>query len=150
MKGLLSDPEYMSLQEVFMNKQSIGEKIVKLATILTFALSVVILLYKIITTKGAFLIIDPHGVAVCIALLVTGFFGKKYVDALIYGRESQTKYPLISGAVSVLLSLTYFIRRISVFMLIPTVSGFLCLLTLPVSVLFLVGVLLRGNPGQQS
>ena len=33
-----------------MNKQSIGEKIVKLATILYFALSVVILLYKIITT----------------------------------------------------------------------------------------------------
>ena len=150
MKGLLSDPEYISLQEEFMNKQSIGEKIVKLATILTFALSVVILLYKIITTKGAFLIVDPHGVAVCIALLVTGFFGKKYVDALIYGRESQTKYPLISGAVSVLLSLTYFIRRISVFMLIPTVGGFLNILTLPVSVLFLVGVLLRGKPGQQS
>jgi hypothetical protein len=133
-----------------MNKKSIGEKIVKLATILTFALSVVILLYKIITTKGAFLIIDPHGVAVCIALLVTGFFGKRYMDALIYGRESQTKYPLISGAVSVLLSLTYFIRRISVFLLIPTVGGFLNILTLPVSVLFLVGVLMRGNPGQRS
>ena len=133
-----------------MNKPAIGGKIVGLATVLSFVVSAVILLYKIITTKGAFLIVDPHGVAVCIALLVTGFFGKKYVDALIYGRESQTKYPLISGAVSVLLSLTYFIRRISVFMLIPTVSGFLCLLTLPVSVLFLVGVLLRGNPGNHS
>jgi hypothetical protein len=133
-----------------MNKKSIGEKIVGLATVLSFVVSVVILLYKSLLTGGAFLIIDPHGVAVCIALLVTGFFGKRYMDALIYGRESQTKYPLISGAVSVLLSLTYFIRRISVFMLIPTVSGFLCLLTLPVSVLFLVGVLLRGNPGQQS
>ena len=110
----------------------------------------VILLYKIITTKGAFVIVDPHGVALCIALLVTGFFGKKYVDSLVYGRESQVKYPLISGAVSVLLSLTYFIRRISVFMLIPTVGGFLNILTLPVSVLFLVGVLLRGKPGQQS
>jgi hypothetical protein len=133
-----------------MNKKSIGEKIVKLATVLSFVVSVVILLYKSLLTGGVFLIVDPHGVAVCIALLVTGFFGKRYMDALIYGRESQTKYPLISGAVSVLLSLTYFIRRISVFMLIPTVSGFLCLLTLPVSVLFLVGVLLRGNPGQQS
>ena len=133
-----------------MNKPAIGGKIVGLATVLSFVVSAVILLNKIITTKGAFLIVDPHGVAVCIALFVTGFFGKKYVDALIYGRESQTKYPLISGAVSVLLSLTYFIRRISVFMLIPTVSGFLCLLTLPVSVLFLVGVLLRGKPDQQS
>jgi hypothetical protein len=133
-----------------MNKKSIGEKIVKLATVLAFVVSAVILLYKSLLTGGVFLIVDPHGVAVCIALLVTGFFGKKYVDALIYGRESQTKYPLISGAVSVLLSLTYFIRRISVFMLIPTVSGFLCLLTLPVSVLFLVGVLLRGKPGQRS
>ena len=133
-----------------MNKPAIGGKIVGLATVLSFVVSAVILLYKIITTKGAFLIVDPHGVAVCIALFVTGFFGKKYVDALIYGRESQTKYPLISGAVSVLLSLTYFIRRISVFMLIPTASGFLCLLTLPVSVLFLVGVLLRGNPGNHS
>jgi hypothetical protein len=133
-----------------MNKKSIGEKIVKLATVLSFVVSAVILLYKSLLTGGVFLIVDPHGVAVCIALLVTGFFGKRYMDALIYGRESQTKYPLISGAVSVLLSLTYFIRRISVFMLIPTVSGFLCLLTLPVSVLFLVGVLLRGKPGQQS
>ena len=133
-----------------MNKPAIGGKIVGLATVLSFVVSAVILLNKIITTKGAFLIVDPHGVAVCIALFVTGFFGKKYVDALIYGRESQTKYPLISGAVSVLLSLTYFIRRISVFMLIPTVSGFPCLLTLPVSVLFLVGVLLRGKPDQQS
>ena len=133
-----------------MNKPAIGGKIVGLATVLSFVVSAVILLYKIITTKGAFLIVDPHGVAVCIALFVPGFFGKKYVDALVYGRESQTKYPLISGAVSVLLSLTYFIRRISVFMLIPTVSGFLCLLTLPVSVLFLVGVLLRGKPDQQS
>ena len=133
-----------------MNKKSIGEKIVKLATILTFALSAVILLYKSLLTGGVFLIVDPHGVAVCIALLVTGFFGKKYVDSLVYGRESQTKYPLISGAVSVLLSLTYFIRRISVFMLIPTVGGFLNILTLPVSVLFLVGVLMRGNPGQQA
>ena len=133
-----------------MNKPAIGGKIVGLATVLSFVVSAVILLYKIITTKGAFLIVDPHGVAVCIALFVTGFFGKKYVDALIYGRESQTKYPLISGAVSVLLSLTYFIRRISVFMLIPTVGGFLNILTLPVSVLFLVGVLLRGKPDQQS
>jgi hypothetical protein len=133
-----------------MNKKSIGEKIVGLATVLSFVVSAVILLYKSLLTGGVFLIVDPHGVAVCIALLVTGFFGKRYMDALIYGRESQTKYPLISGAVSVLLSLTYFIRRISVFMLIPTVSGFLCLLTLPVSVLFLVGVLLRGKPGQQS
>ena len=88
--------------------------------------------------------------ALCITLLVTSFFGKRYEDSLVYGREAQAKYPLISGAVSVLLSLTYFIRRISVFMLIPTVSGFLCLLTLPVSVLFLVGVLLRGNPGNHS
>ncbi|MBE6651807.1 MAG: hypothetical protein E7610_00145 [Ruminococcaceae bacterium] len=133
-----------------MNKHSIGEKLIMLSAFSAFALSVIILVYKIITTKGAFLIVDPHGVALCIALLVTGFFGKKYVDSLVYGRESQVKYPLISGAVSVLLSLTYFIRRISVFMLIPTVSGFLCLLTLPVSVLFLVGVLLRGKPGQQS
>ncbi len=133
-----------------MNKHSIGEKIVKPATILTFALSVVILLYEIITTKGAFLVVDLHGVALCIALLVTGIVGRKYVDSLIYGCESQITYPLISGAVSVLLSLTYFIRRISVFMLIPTVSGFLYILTLPVTVLFLVGVLLRENPGKQS
>jgi hypothetical protein len=133
-----------------MNKKSIGEKIVKLATVLSFVVSAVILLYKSLLTGGVFLIVDPHGVAVCIALLVTGFFGKRYMDALVYGREPQVKYPLISGAVSVLLSLTYFIRRISVFMLIPTVSGFLCLLTLPVSVLFLVGVLLRGKPDQQS
>ena len=133
-----------------MNKHSIGEKLIKFSAFSAFALSVIILVYKIITTKGAFLIVDPHGVALCIALLVTGFFGKKYVDSLVYGRESQVKYPLISGAVSVLLSLTYFIRRISVFMLIPTVGGFLNILTLPVSVLFLVGVLLRGKPGQQS
>ena len=133
-----------------MNKHSIGEKLIKFSAFSAFALSVIILVYKIITTKGAFLIVDPHGVALCIALLVTGFFGKKYVDSLVYGREPQVKYPLISGAVSVLLSLTYFIRRISVFMLIPTVGGFLNILTLPVSVLFLVGVLLRGKPGQQS
>jgi hypothetical protein len=133
-----------------MNKKSIGEKIVKLATVLAFVVSAVILLYKSLLTGGVFLIVDPHGVAVCIALLVTGFFGKRYMDALIYGRESQTKYPLISGAVSVLLSLTYFIRRISVFMLIPTLGGFLHILTLPVSVLFLVGILMRGNPGQQA
>ncbi len=133
-----------------MNKHSIGEKLIKFSAFSAFALSVIILVYKIITTKGAFLIVDLHGVALCIALLVTGFFGKKYVDSLIYGRESQITYPLISGAVSVLLSLTYFIRRISVFVLIPTVGGFLNILTLPVSVLFLVGVLLRGKPGQQS
>ena len=133
-----------------MKQHSIGVKIVKPATILTFALSVVILLYEIIITKGAFLIVDLHGVALCMALLVTGILGKKYVDLLVYGRESQMKYPLISGAVSVLLSLTYFIRRVSVFILIPTVSGFLYILTLPVTIAFLVGVFLRGKPGQHS
>ena len=138
------------LGERIMTKQSIGEKIVTVSAILAVALAALILTWEIVITKGAFFIVDFHGLGLCASLLGLGIMGRKFVDACMYARDLRLTYPLTCGGIAAFLSSTYVIRRISLFLLIPTVSGFLYILTLPVSVLFLVGVLLRGKPGQQS
>ena len=133
-----------------MNKQSVGQKIVKVAAISALAISAMNLLDGIIFTGGIIFLVNPHAFAVCVSLLVMGIMGWKHLKASFYERASRPTYSLISGAVAAVLSLLYLIRRMRYLLISLSLTDILYMLTLPVSILFLVGVLMRGKPGQQS
>ena len=133
-----------------MNKQSVGEKIVKVAAISALAISALNLLDGIIFTGGIIFLVNPHAFAVCVSLLVMGIMGWKHLKASFYERAFRPTYSLISGSVAAVLSLLYLIRRMRYLLISPSLTGILYMLTLPVTILFLVGVLMRGKPGQQS
>ena len=131
-----------------MNKHSIGEKFVTFSTVLGFALPLLILLYEIIDTQGIVFFNRLHRPALCTALLVRGIWGRKYTTSCTYKRNLRLTYPLIFASIAAFLALSYLIRYVRYFMISLSMLNFLYVLTLPVSVLFLVGILLRGNPGQ--
>jgi hypothetical protein len=133
-----------------MNKKSIGEKIVKLATVLAFASSALIPIYEIIAKRGIIFLANLHGPALCAALFAMGIMGRRYMNSCVHSRALRLAYPLVNGAIAALLSLSYSIRYIKYFMISPSILDFLYVLTLPVAVLFLVGVLMRGKPDQRS
>ena len=132
-----------------MNKQSIGEKILKISAISAVVISSLILLDGIIFTVGLIFVVNPHAFAVCVSLLVMGIMGWKHLKASFYERASRPTYSLVSGSVAAVLSLLYLIRRLEYLLISLSLTDILYMLTLPVSVLFLVGVLLRGKPEQQ-
>ena len=133
-----------------MNKKSVGEKIVKLSAISAWVISALNLLDGIIFTGGIIFLVNPHAFAVCVALLVMGIVGWKSLKASFYERVSRPAYSLTSGSVAAVLSLLYLIRRMKYLLIFPSLTDILYMLTLPVAVLFLVGVLMRGKNGEES
>lgn len=124
-----------------MDKHFVWKKIITLSAILAIVLSVLILIGEIIVRKG--LSMDIHALALCMALLGMGIVGRKYID-------SRILYLLVGGIIATVLSLTYLIGYIEIFMAVPTALGSMYILTLPVTVLFTVVVILRGNPRRRS
>ena len=124
-----------------MDKHFVWKKIRTLSAILAIVLSVLILIGEIIVRKG--LSMDIHALALCMALLGMGIVGRKYID-------SRILYLLVGGIIATVLSLTYLIGYIEIFMAVPTALGSMYILTLPVTVLFTVVVILRGNPRRRS
>ena len=134
-----------------MGKPSVGEKILKISAVSAVVIAALILLDGILFTMGLIFVVNPHAFAVCVSLLVRGLMGWKHVKAGFYERASRPGYSLVSGAVAAVLSLLYLVRRLRYLLISLSFTDILYILTLPVAVLFLVGVLLRrknGEPGE--
>ncbi len=122
-----------------MNKRILGQKLMAVSGIVGVVISITILILNIVSAGWRFhVLLNIPQIFLHIYLFAMGYFSRAY-------RDMKTRTLLICGLPGVLLSGYIFVSMISIFLLVPTLRAGLYLLTFPVTVLFLIGVLLLGN-----
>lgn len=123
-----------------MNREEKSDVTLKTSGILAAVISVVTLISIVWDGKGSFYLLLPLRHIFLHILLWVLFYSSRVC------RDMKRTALLIVGVIAVLLSGYCFVNSVTTFFLIPTLRTGIYLLAFPVTVLFLIGVIVRGQP----